>query len=257
VKEDPDRARELESMELGRLADLVRILRARCPWDRRQTHASLAPHLLEEAYETVDAIEDMDDAEPGVPSSSVAHLEEELGDVLFQVFFHAELAAEESRFTLADVARVVHDKLVSRHPHVFGDAAADTAEDVAARWEILKRSEKRRRGVVDAEPDAMPSLALASKLLKRADSLGAVLPDASEQQARVTEAAQALVGRPAGAGADRRRPVEAVGDALLALADLARRANVDPELALRARARRLREHLDEHLEEHHGEQLDD
>src|SRR5207248_762564 len=120
--------------ELVRFAELVRTLRARCPWDREQTHETLTRHLLEETYEVLEAIE-------GLPGS-YPHLEEELGDLLFQVVFHATLAAEEGEFTLADVARGIHDKLVRRHPHVFGDAAADTADDVVALWEEIKRAEK-------------------------------------------------------------------------------------------------------------------
>ena len=136
--------------ELVALDELVHTLRERCPWDRRQTHGSLARHLLEESYEVLEAIDAVAAVErpasgpagrpaPGPDAAdeerAVAHLEEELGDLLFQVYFHATLAAEEGRFTLADVARGVHDKLVSRHPHVFGDVTAETADDVAANWE--------------------------------------------------------------------------------------------------------------------------
>ena len=122
----------------------------RCPWDRRQTHASLGRHLLEESYEVLEAIDAVDAADASVATpadiveDAVAHLEEELGDLLFQVYFHATLAAEEGRFTLADVARGVHDKLVARHPHVFGDVTAETADDVATNWEAIKKVEKGR-----------------------------------------------------------------------------------------------------------------
>jgi tetrapyrrole methylase family protein/MazG family protein len=132
------------AVEIVRLVDLVRTLRARCPWDQRQTHGSLARHLLEESYEVLDAIEDVEASEPDVSEVSIAHLEEELGDLAFQVVFHSVLAAEEGRFTLADVARRVVEKLVGRHPHVFGDAVANTPEDVARRWEVLKRDELGR-----------------------------------------------------------------------------------------------------------------
>ena len=142
--------------EMARLDELVRTLRERCPWDRVQTHGSLSRHLLEEAYETLEAIDAVaavdarswqptdgtddgvaddgvaddgvaDDGVAAVEEAAVADLEEELGDLLFQVFFHSALAAEAGRFTVADVARGVHDKLVSRHPHVFGDSSAATA----------------------------------------------------------------------------------------------------------------------------------
>ncbi len=234
--------------ELVRLEELVRTLRQRCPWDRRQSHGSLARHLLEEAYETIDAIEALDSAEPEVPSSLVAHLEEELGDLLFQVVFHSVLAAEEGRFTLADVARSVHDKLVSRHPHVFGDAVAETPEAVAERWEQLKKAEKGRQSITEGIPEALPALALVAKLQRKAESLGLPAPDATGRRAEVGSALARLAagdadgsGETLDAGAGES---QAVGEALFALADLARRAGVDPETALRASARRFRSHLE-------------
>lgn len=232
--------------ELVRLADLVRTLRARCPWDRRQTHASLAPHLLEESYELLDAIDALARAEPSVPDGVVAHLEEELGDVLFQVFFHAELAEEEGRFTLADVARTIHDKLVGRHPHVFGDASADTPEEVAARWEVLKTEEKKRRPVTEAAPLSMPALALASKVLRKADSLGVLRPP-SEAAANVEAVTAALAKADPtleDEAVDRWDRFDQVGEMLLAAAQLARRAGVDPESALRSAVHRLQEQVE-------------
>ena len=123
--------------ELARFGELVRELRQRCPWDREQTHQSLTSHLLEEAGEVVEAIEALDGS-----AGRYAALEEELGDLLFQVFIHSTLAAEEGAFTLADVARGIHDKLVRRHPHVFGDARAETAADVVSLWARIKEAEK-------------------------------------------------------------------------------------------------------------------
>jgi len=197
---------------------------------------------MEETYEALEAIEDLGSAEPAVPTEVVAHLEEELGDVLFQVFFHSVLAEEKGRFTLADVARAVHDKLVHRHPHVFGDASAETAEDVAARWEVLKRSEKGDRGVTGGIPDALPALALAAKLLRKAESLDMDLPSAAERRAMVVANLERLdrVGDPRrsddGADLDVRRgppskevevssseEVREVGELLLSVVDLARR----------------------------------
>lgn len=233
------------STEAARLQELVRVLRQQCPWDRRQTHGSLAPHLVEETYEAVDAIEAVDTArragrEPA--PDAVEHLLEELGDVAFQVFFHARLAAESGWFTLADVLRAVHDKLVHRHPHVFGEAVAETAEEVAGRWEVLKQQEKGRTSAFDGIPRTLPALATATKVQRRAESLGLTPnPGAARATALVAalaitalddappEAAVAAGG--ASAGDDRQR---LVGDALFAVADLARRAGVDPEAALRA-----------------------
>jgi tetrapyrrole methylase family protein / MazG family protein len=189
-------------------------------------------------------------AEPDVPPEAVAHLEEELGDVLFQVYFHAVLATEEGRFTLADVARTVHDKLVSRHPHVFGDAVAETPQAVAARWEVLKKAEKGRSSVTDGIPAALPALALAAKLQRKGESVGMDQPGV---EARVQKLESELVALrdaigPEGAGRDSSgetldassATIEALGSVLFGLADVARLLGVDPESALRARALRFR-----------------
>ena len=129
----------------------------------------------------------VDDLQTAATASAVAHLEEELGDLLFQVYFHATLAAEEGRFTLADVARGVHDKLVSRHPHVFGDVTAETADDVAANWEAIKKVEKGRASVTEGIPAALPALALAAKLQRKASAIGMVLPGLADEADRVAE----------------------------------------------------------------------
>ena len=133
--------------EVARFAELVRTLRERCPWDREQTHATLTRHLLEETYEVLEAIDELDGAGGG--DDGYGHLEEELGDLLFQVVFHATLAAEEGKFTLADVARGIHDKLVHRHPHVFGEVQADTAGQVMQNWERIKQAEKGRTSLME------------------------------------------------------------------------------------------------------------
>ncbi len=185
--------------ELVRLDELVRTLRERCPWDRRQTHGSLRRHLLEEAYEVLEALDEVaaldavgatnassglrvadDDSDDTSPRATAA-LEEELGDLLFQVYFHARLASEAGRFTLADVARGIHDKLVDRHPHVFGDDDAPTAEDVAANWEVRKLAEKKRTSVTEGIPAAMPALALTAKLQRKALAVGMTLPSLADE----------------------------------------------------------------------------
>ena len=123
------------------LADLIRELRARCPWDREQTHASLVKYLVEESQEVVDALAALD--VPGAdPTAANAALAEELGDLLLQVLLHAELASERGHFDLSDVADRLHAKLVRRHPHVFGDFVAETAEEVNANWERIKQAER-------------------------------------------------------------------------------------------------------------------
>ena len=238
-----DHLEEPVAGEIVRLVELVRTLRAKCPWDREQTHGSLARHLLEEAYEALDALEDVAAAEPDVSEQVIAHLEEELGDLVFQVAFHSAIATEAGWFTLADVAQRLIEKLVGRHPHVFGDAVAHTPEDVARRWEVSKRDEHGRTSMTDGIPRDLPALALAAKLQRKAAAVG--LADHGSE--RDLEAIRAALGRLAGAHPGSsgetleapRATVDEVGEALFALADLARRLGVDPESALRARSMQL------------------
>jgi XTP/dITP diphosphohydrolase len=198
-----------------RLLELVAVMdRLRspggCPWDAEQTHASLVTYLLEEAYETVEALEVGDDVA----------LCEELGDLLLQVVFHARIGEEhDPPWGIDDVAGGIVDKLVARHPHVFGDAEVDSAAHVEARWDELKRVEKGRTSSVDGVPLAQPALALAAKLLGRVDRAG------------VDVATPAPVDDPL---ADE----DALGDALLGLVAEARTRGLDAERALRAAARR-------------------
>ncbi len=212
--------------ELVGFAELVRTLRARCPWDREQTHATLTRHLVEEAYEVLEAIEHLDGgpAEPG--TEVAAHLAEELGDLLFQVVFHARLAAEAGAFTLADVARGIHDKLVRRHPHVFGDVEAGSAGAVVAHWEQIKRRERASVSLMASVPSALPATLVAHKVQRKASSVG-LEPVTTESLAR-------LAGAPAPTDA------EGVGEVLFAAVALARRAGHDPESALRGASRRFR-----------------
>ncbi len=246
--------------ELMALDELVHTLRERCPWDRRQTHASLGRHLLEESYEVLEAIDAVAAVDAGAggrddagsadgEAAAVAHLEEELGDLLFQVYFHATLAAEEGRFTLADVARGVHDKLVSRHPHVFGDVTAATADDVAANWEAIKKVEKGRSSVTEGIPAALPALALAAKLQRKAAAIGMVLPGLAEEATRVADGVVRLatVGDDSsvadGEGGDHARAAE-VGDLLFAAVAVARALGVDPETALLSRSLAFRSEVE-------------
>ena len=153
------------------LVDFARTLRRECPWDAEQTHESLTRHLLEESYEALDALEAMARAGDG-DLDAVAHVEEELGDLLFQIVFHAELGDEEGLFSLATIADAVRDKLTGRHPHVFGDVVVTSAEDVAANWETLKRAEKSRTSALDGVPWQLPALSLYSELAGVAARLG-------------------------------------------------------------------------------------
>ncbi len=163
--------------EVAQFADLAGELRRRCPWDQEQTHQSLRGHLLEETYEVLEALDAVDPDS----LSGYEELEEELGDLLYQIVFHSVLAAEAGQFTLAHVARGIHDKLKSRHPHVFGPsdsdlAEADDADDVVVNWEAIKRDEKGRSSVMDGIPPGLPALLFADKVIHKARSVG-VEPD--------------------------------------------------------------------------------
>ncbi len=218
--------------EFLRFEELVRELRERCPWDRVQTHGSLRKHLLEETYEALEALDAraaLDDGE--VDAELDAHLVEELGDLLYQIFFHARLGAERGSFTVADVARSVHDKLVARHPHVFGEGALDgvrgpaDADDMAQRWEQIKRDEKGRASAMDGVPMALPALMLAAKVQERSEGVGLAVEDAVET---------AIEGiREAVANAETSDRSEGVGDLLFDAVALARGLDIDPETALR------------------------
>jgi tetrapyrrole methylase family protein/MazG family protein len=236
--------------EVAGLVDLMATLREHCPWDSVQTHASLMPHLVEESYEVLDALAGLAERPDGQDTEhadAFAHLQEELGDLLFQIVFHARLADEEGQFDLADVARGVHDKLVHRHPHVFGDVEADTAEQVVTNWEAIKKVEKGRRSVTEGIPSGLPALMLTTKLARKARAVGVEPDDGHDGDAAATLAALTeRAGRTdpqsddplAGQGGDMQ---VAVGELLYAVANLAQRLGVDAEQALRDRALALRE----------------
>lgn len=208
----------------SRLLDVVAVMdRLRspggCPWDARQTHTSLVEYLVEETYETVEAIE----------SGSDADLREELGDVLLQVMFHSRIAQERETdpWSVDDVAAGIVDKLIARHPHVFADADADTAEQVEANWHSYKQAEKGRESVTDGIPLALPALVLAGKLLSRASRADLPVPLPS------------AMSLPSGSLPDA-VDATALGDLLLALVAQARTHGLDAEAALRDAVRRHR-----------------
>jgi MazG family protein len=217
---------------LGRLLDVMARLRGPqgCPWDREQTHASLRPYALEEAYEVVDAIDRGDPTE----------LAAELGDLLLQVVFHAQLAAEAGTFTMMDVAHGIVEKLERRHPHVFGDATVRDAAEVSRNWQRIKDAEHAPTTVTDAVaaiPRALPALSRAEKTASRLARRGfdwptdAAVVDKMEEEVRELRAALAAGDAPS-AGRE-------LGDLLLAAASLARRLDVSAELALAEATARL------------------
>jgi tetrapyrrole methylase family protein/MazG family protein len=225
--------------EFAALVALSERLRAPggCPWDAEQTHHSLARYLLEEAYETVETIEALPaDAPDGpVPAEDYARLEDELGDLLYQVVFHTVLAREAGAFTVADVARGVHDKLVRRHPHIFGDVTAGTVSEVMTNWEQIKKAERGSDSIVDSISPGLPSLLYAHKLYRKAASVGLDPGTDGEALDRAALAIDAL--RDAGTGATE----AALGDLLGAAVVLARARGVDAESSLRAWSARFRD----------------
>lgn len=218
--------------ELVRFVEIVRELRERCPWDREQTHASLAHYALEEVYELVDAIASPDDDE---------HLAEELGDVLLQVVLHSAIATQEGRFTIADVASGISAKMVRRHPHVFATTQVSSAGEVTANWEAIKAAERggeRRASVLDGVPGHLPALAYADALFRRAAKVGFDWPDVDSQWPKLDEELGEL--REAIVSGDAARVVDEYGDVLAVLVNLAHFLRVDPEVALRQAATKFR-----------------
>ncbi|MDP9067512.1 MAG: nucleoside triphosphate pyrophosphohydrolase [Actinomycetota bacterium] len=211
------------AVALGGLAEVMARLRSvdGCPWDQEQTHESLRVHLVEEAYEVLDAI---DRAALG------DDLEEELGDLLLQVFFHAQLAADDARFDVASVANRLVVKLVHRHPHVFGDVAVTGAGEVVRNWESIKAEEKKRDGAFDDVPAGLPALLYSCKIQKRASALG-FQPTEEQALGHLSQAVAELAAAPT---------PESLGDVLFWFVALARVRGIDPEGALRAATVRFR-----------------
>ena len=219
--------------ELRRLLDIMAALRAPvggCPWDQQQNFATIAPYTIEEAYEVADAIARQD----------LGGLADELGDLLFQVVYHARMAEEAGQFAFADVARTIADKMIRRHPHVFGDAAARDAAAQTAAWEAQKTAERAARAEVGAlagVPDGLPALSRAAKLTSRAARVGFDWPDAEAVLRKLDEEVGEL--RAELGEADPDRLADEVGDLLFVLANLARKLELDPEECLRRANRKF------------------
>lgn len=190
-----------------------------CPWDREQTHMTLRRNLIEEAYEAVAAID----------SSDIAELRDELGDILLQVVFHAQIASETGAFDIDDVAGAIVAKLVRRHPHIFGDAVAETASDVMTRWDEIKREEKPERGILEGIAPTLPALVYAEKVSRRAVSVGFEWETVDDVWDKVHEEIDELKATEAGS-------IEAedeLGDVLFSVVNVGRKMGIDAEQALR------------------------
>ena len=259
---------ETPGAALLRLVEVMDTLRVNCPRDARQTHRSLAPYLLEECYEALEALEGGD--EPA--------LRDELGDVLLQVVFHARVAAERTDgtgFDIDDVAAGIVEKLIRRHPHVFGDVQVSGPEDVKRNWDAIKAAERGARGgalpaALGSVPFGQPALSLAAQLQRRAERAGvpaelADLPTGPAADGHATDpaadghatgpAADGHATGPAGPAAEgqERDGVSQIGAALFSLVAQARAAGLDPELELRAAARRYRDRVRHWAQEQNGD----
>ena len=202
------------------LQELTARLRRDCPWDREQTAATIVPHTVEESYEVADA----------ALAGNDEKLLDELGDLLFQVYFLALLLEERGAGDLAQVARGVHEKLVRRHPHVFGDVEAETADRVRSNWERIKREQEGREGIFHDVAEALPGLLYARKIQQRARAVGFEYPDLAGAMADLTDELRELEEEPSG---------DELGDVLFAAVNVARKLAADPELALRGATRRF------------------
>jgi MazG family protein len=224
---------------LVELQELTERLRRECPWDREQTAKTIVPHTVEEAYEVADAALAGDDAK----------LLDEIGDLLFQAYFLSLLLEERGTGSLEAAARGIHAKLVSRHPHVFGEVEAETAGRVRQNWERIKREEEGRSGVFHDVPESLPGLLKARKVQRRAAAVGFEYPDVAGALADLEdELAELKAELPKADPAPETEPLPRVaaelGDLLFACVNVARKLNVDPELELRGATRRFRDRVE-------------
>ncbi len=240
--------------ELARLHQLARTLREKCPWDREQTHDSLIKHLIEETYEVVDALNALNADDPSTDDALI----EELGDLLYQVQFHATIAEQQGRFSMADVARSIHDKLVRRHPHVFGDVVATSAHDVELTWDEIKRAEKKSIDSATSNATSTstatstfigvtksgPSLQYATKIQKRAADVGFDWPNADGAFAKIIEES-AEIRQAVASASDPETVRMELGDLLFSVVNLSRHLGHDAEQALRGASDKFRNRFEQ------------
>jgi tetrapyrrole methylase family protein/MazG family protein len=226
---------------LVRFHQLARTLREQCPWDKEQTHESLIKYVMEETYEVVDALQALDPDDPETDTALI----EELGDLMYQIEFHATIAEQEGRFTMTDVVDGIHDKLVRRHPHVFGSVTADDADTVVANWDAIKQAEKGRTSVFDGVATSQPSLSYAYHVQRKAAKVGFDWPDVGGALPKIAEEAAEL--SEAIANGERAEIDDELGDLLFAVVNVARHLDIEPEAALRVATQKFRRRF-EHVE---------
>jgi len=211
------------SEEFERLVEIMARLRAPngCPWDREQTHQSLRPYLLEEAYEVLDAID----------RQAYSEMRKELGDLLLQIVFHARIAEEEGRFSIEEIVRSLNEKLIARHPHIFGEKKLENAKQVVHQWEQIKLNEGEKKGLLDGVPTAQPALNRAFRVQEKAAGVGFEWPHIQGVWEKLEEEVHEF--RAAMSQKDARAREEEFGDFLFSLVNLARYLKINPEDALR------------------------
>lgn len=221
--------------QLHRLLKIMGRLRIDCPWDREQTHDSLKPYLLEETYEVLEQLE----------KKNLSGLKEELGDLLLQVIFHAQIAAEAENFTIEDIAKGIGDKLVRRHPHIFGDVIVKNVQDVSVNWQKIKTAEKKEQGIIAKDKSLLdqvnsyqPALIEAQEIQVKAGEVGFDWDDVQDALKKVEEELAELIS--AYAQNDHLQINEEIGDLLFAVVNVARFAEIHSELALRATNQKFR-----------------
>jgi len=218
---DDDASTEAVRTQFGRLYNIMRELRAKCPWDKEQTHASLRQYLLEEAYETLEALDE----------NNYTELRKEMGDLMLQILFHSRIASENNHFDLVDVLRTINDKLIRRHPHVFGDIEAKTADKVLENWEQIKLKEAGRTSVLDGVPKVLPALVRAYRVQEKASRVGFDWGHVDEVWKKVHEEVKEL--EEAARSGQLQKMEDELGDVLFSVVNLARFMPINPEDALR------------------------
>lgn len=227
--------REPIGRELVAFHEFARVLREQCPWDKEQTHQSLVRYLIEETYEVVDALMHLNPDDPSTDDALI----EELGDLLYQIEFHATIAEQEGRFTMTDVARNVREKLTRRHPHIFGHVVANSSGEVVTNWEEIKKAEKpERTGPFDGIVEGAPSLTYAQKAQSKAKRIGFDWPSIDGPLDKIGE--ESLEVQRAIAEGNPDNTFAEVGDLLFAVVNVARHLDIDAESALRAATQKFR-----------------